>query len=268
MDHFFQTVKKEGLKKYDKYLKSRVTKSISQIESTGYGKFILDSSKSFLVWLVTCSVVIFTKLQIFYEKYQASQVSTQTLSTSDKSVSQEVKVYEAWNNYDQQRISVGGISLDQFIHKLSESNLTIDPDKNIRWYTLIAKDNIKAIVVADVFSPDYRQKLKVKPNPQLKYLSALKKHVETSPGEDSQKETDHDKQDQTDPPDQLPSNGDETDITNLINLYSNAEGVTSLAVSDLSDLDGTLLCREGEILLLIDNDANTVTLKPDDVLSL
>ncbi len=85
MDHFFQTVKKEGLKKYDKYFKSRVTKSINQMESTGYGKFILDSGKSFLVWLVTCSVVIFTKLQIFYEKYQASQVSNQALSTSDKS---------------------------------------------------------------------------------------------------------------------------------------------------------------------------------------
>lgn len=268
MDHFFQTVKKEGLKKYDKYLKSRVTKSINQIESTGYGKFILDSGKSFLVWLVTCSVVIFTKLQIFYEKYQASQVSNPALSTSDKSVTQEVKVYETWNNYDQQRLSVGGISLDQFIHKLNESNLTTDPDQNIRWYTLISKDNIKAIVVASVFSPDYQDKLKVKPNTQLKYLSAIKKQVEASPGGDSPKETDKDKDKGTDPSQQLVSHGDEKDITSLINLYSNAEGVTSLDVADLSDLDGTPLCRDGEILLLIDNDANTVTLKPDDVLSL
>ncbi len=270
MDHFFQTVKKEGLKKYDKYLKSRVTKSINQMESAGYGKFIIDSGKSFLVWLVTCSVVIFTKLQIFYEKYQTSQVSNPALSTSDKSVTQELKVYETWNNFDQQRLSVGGISLDRFIHKLNESNLTTDPDQNIRWYTLISKDNIKAIVVANVFSPDYRHKLKVKPNTQLKYLSALKKHVEINPGGDNSKETDLNKDldKEGDPPGQLPSNRDDTDITNLINLYSNAEGVTSLDVSDLSNLDGTPLCLEGEILLLIDNDANTVTLKTDDVLSL
>ena len=168
--------------------------------------------------------------------------TTDTIQDNDQNHRQsDVKIYKIWNNYDNQsHNSSKGQNPDDFLGEVAKLNFTTDPDQNIKWYTLFSQDNVKAILIADIFDSGYIDKLKVKVG--SKYLSVLKK--------DSDQEK------------------DDIDVTGLIKMYTSIDGVDSLVVSELYDLDSNPLCQANQTLVLIDNEANTITLNQSDNLTL
>ncbi len=257
MKQILVDLKNNLLSRYTTHLKPHVDKSIKRIEETGSGKFVVDSMRGFSIWVATCLVYLYTHLQIYYEKYRLSEQAnnTQTVTANDQtgetlsSGVTNIKIYKYWNQKQRNVTEVNGICVDEYLTQLVKQQTKHDDDDDddnetdtdtVVWYTLFTDGPRDGILVADPFSEDFQERLKIKKSNDKKYLSAIKKSTQ---------------------------NDTSDDIIDFISKYTRVEGNKDLETRLLAYPDGTpIYTHDDDILQLIDNDVNSYELSINDVL--
>lgn len=76
MEGLINNLKTKALSCYEKHLQEPVNNTIKSIETTGYGKYFLKSTRSFTIWFISCLIYLYSKLEVTYEK--ASRIVKET----------------------------------------------------------------------------------------------------------------------------------------------------------------------------------------------
>ena len=251
MKQYLVDLKNFLVSKYDKHLKPHVDVSIGHIEKTGTGKFIVESMRGFSIWVITCLVYTYTHLQIYYEKYKKTEYINDTVDNSVSNSHPTFKIYKYWNSRENSDVDCQGISLEEYLNMVKSPSTLKDDDNDMditeettaekpNWYTLFGESNNLGILIADPSDDEFSTLLKLREKRSSKYISAILKSAHT---------------------------GTEVDITNLVQNYCNIDGVDSIDSNLLCNLDGSkIYTHDDDVIQLIDNDVNTITLGIKDQL--
>lgn len=170
------------------------------------------------------SLTIWTITCLVY-LYTKFEIAYEKYRLSDDK-SSDVKIYKVW---------CGGNTpkLYEFINKDKNKGSVRDEigdayKSDINWYTYFSSNKLKGILIYDIENDNYSKQLVLENN--NKFLNAIVKSA---------------------------TDNSETDVTEILNLYTRAKNQKEIALKDIFNLDGKSLVNSEERLVTIDNQANS-----------
>lgn len=281
MDQFRNKVKTNIRNFYNNKLKGQVDKSVEIIERNGCGRFLLNSTKTFSIWLLTCIVYCYSKLEIAYE--MSSNMGKVNKYINDINTpgeqSNTTRILKFWT--DESYINDLGTGIDlitmqETIKTIKEINLL---DENVKLYSMITDGKLMGILINNPndHDNDFKNKFKLKKNNQ--YLSAIKKSrsslnmVDIDASASGSGASGAGACDASACDAGVSSVCDagtdcacyagaasacDEDITDLINMYANVITNGSIDVDDIRNLNGNLICSsKTDVIQLINKDVVT-----------